>query len=40
MEESEQRIRELRHDMKNYFLSYETLLKAGKVNEVIEDLEK
>ena len=40
MEENEQRIRELRHDMKNYFLSYETLLKAGKVKEVIEDLEK
>lgn len=40
MEENEQRIRELRHDMKNYFLSYESLLKAGKVNEVIEDLEK
>lgn len=40
MQESEQRIREIRHDMKNYFLSYESLLKTGKVEEVIEDIHK
>lgn len=40
IEESEKKVREIRHDMKSYFLAYHTLLKEGKTQEVLQDLQK
>ncbi|MGN0420196.1 MAG: GHKL domain-containing protein [Acetatifactor sp.] len=40
LQESEQRIRELRHDTRNYFLTYQTLLEDGKTAEVIDSIKK
>lgn len=38
LKKNEQRIREIRHDIKNYLISYHTLLSEGKVDEVLNDL--
>lgn len=40
VENSHQQIRSLRHDMKNYLFGYSELLKAGKTQTVLEDIEK
>lgn len=40
LEESDKRIREIHHDMKSYFLIYQTLLQEGKTQDVLQDLEK
>ncbi len=40
IQDSDKKIREIRHDMKAYFLTYQTMLKEGKTQEVLQDLQK
>lgn len=40
LQENEQRVHEIRHDMKHYFLTYQMLLQDGKISEVMDDMQK
>lgn len=40
MQQSIEKVLDMRHDMKNYLLQYKLLLEEGKVAEVLDDLER
>ena len=40
LKENEEQIKEIRHDMKNYLISYRALLIEGRIQEVIDELDK